>query len=87
MKDWTKTRDDGYNQVYRRKVGDDTLTVWAYIDPDGGIGAEAFNYWWMIIRKVDDYTITSKRSFNSPEEAAKDVMEKLEKIKSLTSTE
>jgi hypothetical protein len=82
MKGWKHTWDDGYNQVYERRYGKDLVTVGARLDGET-IGPAFFQYSWTITRGADDFSVTSKKCFGRPEEAAVEAEKALGKMRSV----
>lgn len=77
MEGWEKVRDDAYNKCYRRKFGDSIVTVSAHAEEEVGWGG--FDYGWTIESEGDDFSVSSKKTYNSPEDAAKDAEDRLRK--------
>jgi hypothetical protein len=81
LPDWKKIRHDAYNTVYERRIGDAVLTIWYNAEPEAGVGVWMPTYRWMIARDGDDYTMTSRGSYESLEEAAQFAEAKLKELK------
>lgn len=71
MRAWKKTRSDTFNHVWERRFGRNLVTVWAHGDPEDGVGPWFPEYCWTIRMAGDDAEVSSHRTFDSPEDAAK----------------
>ena len=81
MPGWKKVKHDAHNTVYERRVGNALLRAWFHSEPYSCRDAWEPEYRWTIERDKDDFTMTSKGTFESIEEAAQFAEVKLKELK------